>query len=102
MGDHGVDTDAAFLEQGQVILPDGVGAQPIETPTSVTTKVLHDADVAPNRGRGVLAPHELVVQPLKQLGHRQPLLRRSLRLYEQPGRPSAAAPAASFKSRRVE
>ena len=47
MRDHGLDRDAAFFEQRQVIPPDRVGAQPIETPTGLAAKVLNDADVAP-------------------------------------------------------
>jgi hypothetical protein len=46
--------------------------------------------------RGVVAADELLVQTLQQLGHRQFLLRHTLRCYESPGCPSAAAPAASF------
>ena len=38
----------AFLEQGDVILPDRVRAQAIEAPTGVAAKVLDDADVTAN------------------------------------------------------
>ncbi len=96
--DDGLDGNTALCEEGEVIAPDRVRTQPIEAATSLPAKVLDDADVATGRDRGILASHELVVQPLQELGHRQYLLRPTLLPYELPGCPSAAAPAASFQS----
>jgi hypothetical protein len=88
VGDYGLDRYAAFRNQGDVILPDRVRAQAIEAPTRMATEVLDDADVTANGDRGVLASNELVVETLQQFGHRQSLLRHTLRCYKSSGSPS--------------
>jgi len=72
--DHGLDRHAAFLDEGDVVLPNRVRAQAIEPPTGLAPKVLDDADVTTNGDRGVLASNELVVETLEQFGHRVYLL----------------------------
>jgi hypothetical protein len=72
--DDRLDRHAAFLDEGDVVLPDRVRAQAIEAPTGLAANVLNDADVTANGDRGVLASNELVVETLQQLGHRAYLL----------------------------
>ena len=84
------------------IPPNRLGTQTVQASAGLATKVVHDPEVAPNRHGRVLAPHELVAQPLKQFGHRMHLLRPTLSCYELLGCPSAAAPAASLCAGHVQ
>jgi hypothetical protein len=55
-------------------LPERGGAHSVESTADASVKRLHDPEIALAGRRGVVATHELVVQALEQLGHRQYLL----------------------------
>jgi len=100
---HGADCELPFFKQIGLIPPELTRADLIEATAGMLAATgVEGVSVGLDGSRGVVSPHELVAQALQQLGHRQYLLRHTLRCYELSGCPPAAAPAASFQSRSVE
>jgi hypothetical protein len=96
LGDDRTDRQLPLFEQIDLITTERVGAHSVESTAASSVKRLYDPEIALAGGGGVVAAHELVVQALEQLGHRQYLLCPNLLRYESLRCPSAAAPAASF------
>jgi hypothetical protein len=100
---HRTDGELSLLEQVRLIPPEIIGPELIEAPTGMLEATgIEGVQIGLDGRRGVVPSHELVVHALQQCGHRQHLLRHTLRCYESPDCPSAAAPAASFWSRSAD
>ena len=80
MCDHRADGQLALFEQVDLIAAEIGGADAVEATPRVAVEGLDDLEIALAGRRGVMAPHELVVQTLQQIGHRQPPVTRPMPL----------------------
>ncbi len=62
--DHRPDRQLSLLEQIHVVTSEMGGGDPVEAPARVLAKRLNDPEIAADRGGGIVATHELVVQAL--------------------------------------
>ena len=70
LGDDGAHRQLPLFEQIDLVAPEIVGADPVESTAAASVERLHDPEIALAGRGGVVAAHELVVQTLQQLGHR--------------------------------
>ena len=101
LGDDGAHRELPLFQEEQVIASELGRRDPIKARARVLTERVNDLDVAAD-GRGRRSRDETVRRVgLAVAGSQTPPVTGPLLLYEFAGCPSAAAPAASFKSPRV-
>jgi hypothetical protein len=74
LGDDRADGELPLFEQIDLVAAEIVGADLVEGTADVAVEGVDDPEITLAGRGGVVAAHELVVQVLEQLGHRQYLL----------------------------